>query len=42
MINRIAYNVENSVDFVEKAIKQTKKALVHQKRLRWVTFKWAL
>ena len=33
MINRIAYNVENTVDFVEKVIKHKRKALVHQTRL---------
>jgi SNARE domain len=39
MINRIAYNLENTVDFVEKGIKHKRKALINQKRLRWVRFK---
>ncbi|KAK4029077.1 Syntaxin-1A [Daphnia magna] len=35
LIDRIAYNVENAVEFVGKAAKHTKKAIIHKKRLRW-------
>ena len=38
MIDRIEYNVEHSVDYVERAVSDTKKAVKYQSQARKVTF----
>lgn len=37
MIDRIEYNVEHSVDYVERAVSDTKKAVKYQSQARKVT-----
>lgn len=37
MIDRIEYNVEHSVDFVERAVSDTKKAVKYQSQARKVS-----
>lgn len=39
MIDRIEYNVEHSVDYVERAVSDTKKAVKYQSQARKVTWK---
>ena len=38
MIDRIEYNVEHSVDYVERAVSDTKKAVKYQSQARKVTW----
>ena len=38
MIDRIEYNVEHSVDYVERAVSDTKKAVKYQSKARRVSF----
>lgn len=37
MIDRIEYNVEHSVDYVERAVSDTKKAVKYQSKARRVS-----
>lgn len=39
MIDRIEYNVEHSVDYVERAVSDTKKAVKYQSQARKVSRK---
>lgn len=39
MIDRIEYNVEHSVDYVERAVSDTKKAVKYQSKARRVSHK---
>lgn len=41
MIDRIEYNVEHSVDYVERAVSDTKKAVKYQSKARRVSGGWA-
>lgn len=47
MIDRIEYNVEHSVDYVERAVSDTKKAVKYQSKARrvsqgrWLVGRWA-
>lgn len=41
MIDRIEYNVEHSVDYVERAVSDTKKAVKYQSKARRVSHKSA-
>lgn len=41
MIDRIEYNVEHSVDYVERAVSDTKKAVKYQSKARRVS-QWRL
>lgn len=38
MIDRIEYNVEHSVDYVERAVSDTKKAVKYQSKARRVSW----
>uniref|UniRef100_A0A669QGE5 t-SNARE coiled-coil homology domain-containing protein n=1 Tax=Phasianus colchicus TaxID=9054 RepID=A0A669QGE5_PHACC len=40
MIDRIEYNVEHSVDYVERAVSDTKKAVKYQSKARRVSPLW--
>lgn len=40
MIDRIEYNVEHSVDYVERAVSDTKKAVKYQSKARRVSGGW--
>jgi len=40
MIDRIEYNVEKSVDYVESAKQDTKKAVKYQSKARRVSWLW--
>ncbi|OXB56090.1 hypothetical protein ASZ78_007944 [Callipepla squamata] len=42
MIDRIEYNVEHSVDYVERAVSDTKKAVKYQSKARRLKGNWAL
>ena len=41
MIDRIEYNVEHSVDYVERAVSDTKKAVKYQSKARRVSGGWS-
>jgi len=38
MVDRIEYNVENSVNYVSSAVSDTKKAIMYQSKARRVKF----
>lgn len=40
MIDRIEYNVEHSVDYVERAVSDTKKAVKYQNKAQRVSGPW--
>ena len=42
MIDRIEYNVEQAVDFVQSAKSDTKKAVKYQSKARRVSWYWIL
>ena len=41
MIDRIEYNVEHSVDYVERAVSDTKKAVKYQSKARRVSHEYS-